>query len=596
MRTRTVCLALALAAMVAAAASGAELDKKRYMGLDELRPGMAGVGRTTLAGTDIVEFQARVVAIMRNVGPKRDLIICRLSGAGLEESGVIAGMSGSPVYVDGRLIGAVGYSFRWAKAPLAGVQPIEQMLAVTDAHPWKAPQPVPVTAQAQAVAVPATDLAAADLALPAGQTAYDMQPILTPVMVSGLTSKSLVRLREDLAPFGLVPMQGGGAEPEAAGAKLEPGAPLAVGLVRGDIQMTTMGTITEIAGDRLYAFGHSMFSAGESNFPILTGVAKIVIPSLMNSFRMGAPAKEVGRLVWDEQTGVFCRLGDERAPMMPLRVRLAGPGEGRRSEFNMEVAEHRMLTPLLAATAAGDSLLACSDLPMDYTVRYRVRVKPAGREAIERENVTTSPTGDAHLVSQVRSMVGLLMDNPFQNLKVESVDVEATITPGNRMAEIEEARTLRNAVRPGETVTLEVKVRPWRQEPVWLTVPVEIPADYPEGAVKVTVCGGDDALRQEMREAPVRFQPQSVRDIIALLGKDNPRDLLYVRMDAPGSGLAIGTDELPNLPASMRTLLAGASRRKVTPVATARVTTQPSPYVLTGSYTAQVTVDRDAAP
>ena len=605
MRIRTVSIAVAAALLVAAGARAEALDLKRYMPYSEVQPGMTGVGKTTLEGNTIVEFQIKVLACLKNYGPKRNLIIVRLSGAGLEQSGTVAGMSGSPVFIDGRLIGAVAYAFPWCKLPLAGIQPIEQMLRVTDQVPWVRGRPAetpgalagaPPPPRDELVSVPVASLGLPDVpAALAGREFCDMQPIRTPVMVSGFSGRAMERLRESLAPFGMVPMQGGAADARTAPeARLEPGAPLAVTLVRGDIQMTTMGTITEIAGNRLYAFGHSLLGAGDIDLPMMTGVAHAVVPSVMNSFRLGAAAREVGRLTWDEETGVLGILGNRGAAMVPITVKIIGPGKGRERIYKCEMVHNRLLSPRLAASTTGNALTAESELPLDHTVSYRVTVKPAGRDPIVRENVAVSPNGDAYLEGQVRNVVGLVMENPFSNMKVESVEVQAMVEAGSRLAEIEEARPLRNAVRPGDTVPVELKIRPWRAEPTWTTVEVKVPADYPEGACRVTLCGADEALRQEQRDAPARFRPEDADSLLESMQRGERRDQLFVRLEAPGAGLAIGREELPNLPATMRAVLADSARRQVTGVAGALVTKQASAYILAGSRQVEIVVSRKA--
>lgn len=603
MRMRTLhVLAFGLVPILAGTVLAAPLDLKRYMPFSQIKVGMTGVGKTTLESTSIIEFQVTVLATLKNVGPKRDLIICRCRGAGLEESGVIAGMSGSPVFIDGRLIGAVAYAYQWCKLPIAGIQPIEQMLSVTDEFPWVGQAPRLASGSRGAAAserlmVPAAAMGPFDMpAAAAGAEGLEMQPIGTPVMVSGVSTRTLARLRDEFAPFGMVPMQGGAAEQDLpVAARLEPGAPLAISLVRGDIEMSTMGTITEIVGDRLYGFGHAMFGSGETNLPLMTGVAKVVIPSQMRSSRMGAPAKEVGRLVWDEETGVFGRLAGDRAPMVPMTVKVTGPAKGRERLYRCEMAHHRAMTSMFSGMVAGGSLTAHNELPIDHTVAYRVSVKPAGREPIVRENLTVSPDGDAYVAAVVRGIVRMVMDNPFQNLTLESVEVQATIEPVSRMAEIEEIRPLRNAVRPGGTVPVELKIRPWRAEPQWIKVDVKVPDDHPQGKCVVTLCGADEAQRQEMREAPIRFQPDDLGSMLAHLARDERRDQLFVRIQAPGEGLAIGRQELPNLPASRRTVLADSARRRVTGVTGAVVTRKAMPFVLRGAAQFEVAVD-DRAP
>ncbi|MBE3098847.1 MAG: hypothetical protein IMZ44_17160 [Planctomycetes bacterium] len=667
MRPPFFAAAVLVAALLPRPAGAEPLDLARYMPASEVQAGMTGIGKTTLEGTDIVEFQVRVMAVLKNSGPKRDLIVIRCSGAGLEESGVIAGMSGSPVYINGRLIGAVAYAFQWGKLPLAGVQPIQQMLEVTDERPWtsRGPRPIadarpgagllrgtgatlpesgisdlisqisnpasqisnsasqisdftsqisdsrPPAAGAPAGAagaagwaagggpgflVPASALDPADAAgAPPGREAFDFLPIQTPVMLSGLSPRVLERFRQDLAPYGLVPMMSGGFDPDRpVKARLEPGAPLAVCMMRGDASATGMGTVTEIVGDRLYGFGHAMFGFGEADYPLMTGVAKVVVPSLMRSVRIGAPVAEVGRLAWDEQTAVFGRLSKDRAAMVPISVRITGPVKGAVRSYRYEVIRHPTMSPMLAAMAVGNSLVVQADLPRDHTVAYRVAVKPVGRPPVVRENLAVSPGADMYLEAQVRTVLALAMDNPFCNVPVESIEVEAAIEAESRLAEIQEVRALRNAVRPGGTMPVEIKVRPWRAEPKWMRVDVPVPADYPDGTFRATLCGADEALRGEMRDAPARFRAEDLDSLLAILGRSERRDQLFIRLDAPGDGLAIGRDELPNLPATMRAVLAGSARRQVSGVSQPRVSRQPVPYVLQGSGDVTITVDRHA--
>jgi hypothetical protein len=636
MRARFAAAAVLIAAVLVGRAGAEPLDVKRYMPVSEVQAGMTGIGKTTLQGTEIVEFQVRVLAVLKNSGPKRDLIVVRCSGAGLEESGIVAGMSGSPVYIGGRMIGAVAYAFQWGKLPLAGVQPIEQMLEVSDARSWAARGPLRVIGgQREAgvrpmesgisdlkfkiadmgvgasdstgaaprsgsgddsVSVPVSALGLGDLpGSSAGRGAFDFQPIQTPVMVSGLAPRALERFRKDLEPFGMVPMMSGGFDPSRpVKARLEPGAPLVVCLMRGDVEATGSGTITEVSGDRVYGFGHAMFGFGEADYPLMTGVAQLVVPSLMRSFRIGASVGEVGRLLWDEQTAVFGRLTKERAAMVPISVKVTGPAKDDVRTYRYEMIRNPKLSPSLAGMAAGNSLVVQSDLPLEHTVAYRVSVKPVGRPPVVRENLAVSPNADGYVETQVRLMLMLAMDNPFGDLPVESVEVEATIEPESRLAEIQEVRALRNSVRPGGIMPIEMKVRPYKAEPRWMRVEVRVPADYDEGSYRLSLCGADESLRSEMREAPDRFRADDIDSLLKVLGRNERRDQLFVRLEERGNGLAIGRDELPNLPSSMRTILAESARRQISGVIQPRVSKQAVPYVLQGSGDVSITVDRHA--
>jgi hypothetical protein len=254
----------------------------------------------------------------------------------------------------------------------------------------------------------------------------------------------------------------------------------------------------------------------------------------------------------------------------------------------------RDMSSLLSATAVGAGIIAHSMPPLDHTVRYSVRVKPVGQKALVRENVAVSPDADSYVMAVVRHLVSMAMENPFENLDLESVEAEVHIEPGRRMAEIEKSRALRNRVRPGGTIPIEVRIRPWRQAPRWLTVEVPVPEDYPDGTYTVVVCGGEEALRQERQEVPARFDPQDLAGMLHLITRENPRDRLYVRLERPGRGIAIGADELPNLPGSMRSVLTTAARRQVTPVRPSRVTTRPMDWVMMGGRKLTITVDREA--
>jgi hypothetical protein len=213
---------------------------------------------------------------------------------------------------------------------------------------------------------------------------------------------------------------------------------------------------------------------------------------------------------------------------------------------------------------------------------------------VVRENLAVSPDADGYIEMQVRMMLLMAMDNPYCRLPVESVEVEATIEPESRQAEIQEVRPLRNAVRPGGMMPVEMKVRPYRADPRWLRVEVQVPADYAEGSYRLTLCGADEALRSEMREAPARFRTDDMDSLLKILGRSERRDQLFVRLEAPGDGLAIGRDELPNLPPSMRTILAESARRQTSGIAQPRVSKQAVPYVLQGSGDVTITVDRHA--
>lgn len=603
--------------------AGAEgLDKQKYIGVDELRPGMSGIGKTVLKGSEPVEFFVELLAIVRNWGPKQDVLIVRLSGAGLGKTGIIEGMSGSPVYFDGRLAGAVAFAWSFGKEPIGGVQPIENMLRITDEHPWKrdgkapAPQKTALTKVvppalmsvgprplAPKTGLPAAQVSAAMLGLQGelGEKAARLRPIRTPVAVSGARPPVVEFLRKQLAPFGLVPLQAGGAggagnAGAGSEAKLAPGFPLCISLMTGDLDLTASGTVTEVVGNKVYGFGHSFFAMGEADYPMSTGRALFVFPSQYISFRMVAPVKEVGRLTWDEGTGVFGRVGaQERARMVPVKIEVLGPDEKARVLYRYQIVHHRWLSSSLLATALMNSILAKSDLPPDVTIKHDVRIEIEGGDPIILKNLSSGPMSLYSILYQVMGTTSVVMDNVFKPLRLKSVSATIQIIPKARLARIRSVRVMRNAVRPGQSMPIEIIFQIYKGKDLRVIEEVPIPQDVPNGTYRLTVCGASEALRAEMSEMPNRYNPRSVDDMLWILRRDEAQDNLFLRFHLPtGTGLAVEGDELPNLPESMRKVL-GQSVREVSRIRQPKVVRKQMDMLIGGYQNVMIPVS-DRAP
>src|SRR5262249_24407893 len=338
-----------------------------YWQVDDVRTGMKGVGRTVMKGTKVENFDAEVLGVLKNVSPGRDLVLCRLSGLNLDHTGVIAGMSGSPVYINGKLLGAVAYAWAFGKEPIAGVTPFCQMHGfveayerrdlVEDTKPTRLGLRAPLTidgSQYDAVTV------SPDSNAP-GATAADglwMVPLRTPIATTGFTAHSLALLREKFQASGLVPMQGGGATAkvaqEAKNVELEAGGPLVVAMVTGDFDMSGVGAVTHVEGNRVYGWGHHFMGLGTCEFPLMTGYIHAISPRQSISFKLGSPLRTVGVINADVSTGIAGWIG-RKPEMLPVRTTVTREPDSTSRTFNVEIARQRSMLGALTYSVLTNS-------------------------------------------------------------------------------------------------------------------------------------------------------------------------------------------------------------------------------------------------
>ncbi|HVS40486.1 MAG TPA: SpoIVB peptidase S55 domain-containing protein, partial [Gemmataceae bacterium] len=308
-------LAASLLCFAVRPAAVAAPKPETYWQIDDVHAGLKGVGRTVMKGTKVETFDAEVLGVLKNTSPGRDMVLCRLSGLGLENTGVVAGMSGSPITIDGKLLGAVAYAWPYGKEPIAGVTPFCQMNGFVEAFERR-----DIVEHAKPVRVglgeplridgksydSATVSETFDGPEPREADGLWMTPLRTPLAASGFTAHSLELLRQRCAGAGLVPVQGGAASAkvaeEAKDAVLEPGGPLALAMITGDFDLSGIGTVTCIDGDRVYGWGHPFMGLGACEFPLMTGYIHTIYPRQTVSFKMGSPLKTVGVVNADVST------------------------------------------------------------------------------------------------------------------------------------------------------------------------------------------------------------------------------------------------------------------------------------------------------
>lgn len=581
------------------------------MSVDEVRPGMEGVGRTVFQNGDIEEFKVHILGVLKNVvGPRRDLVLARLEGGPLAQTGVIAGMSGSPVYVGGRLLGAVSYALgQFPKEPIAGITPIAEM---TDATALTAPasgsRPVGLTVPFSArelIEVWARDLgqplaihadAARTLLAGRGGVATDaplLTPIAVPLVAAGFAEGVLAPLTGALVGRGFLPVSAG-AQPvrtaSTAAPRLRPGDAMGVALLNGDFVLGATGTVTHVDGDKVYGFGHPMYNLGPTEFPLTEADVHVVLPSLMQSSKLASFGRVIGTVQQDRATAVAGHLGSG-PKMIPMSLTLNSDRVPSRT-FTFEAVRDHTFTPLLTYLAVANVLTSYERGagPASFTVRGTATIREHGDLTFEDIFAGDQPAGDAS--AYIAGPITQLLKNAAQPVDVEKIAITIDATEQARRARIERVWIDPPRPRPGTSATVNVLLRTFtgaeRREQVTIAIP---PSS--SGPLQLLVSDAVRAATEDRRS--VRSDTQEATQLIRAFNRSRRNNRLYVRLSASADGALVNGEPLPGLPASVlavieadRTSGTGTPLRAVT-----RGEWEVSvPLAITGSRQLTITLDQ----
>ncbi len=546
----------------------ASVKTSNYFPLAELKAGMKGMARTVFRGTEPEEYQVEILGVVPGaVGPKQDMIVGRISGGSADRTSVFAGMSGSPVYIDGRLVGAIAYSFPFAKEPICGITPISQMLSIFEqnqnikikskepravsfaelaATDWKANFPYRRTVSSSLAANAGSGSA---LDAIAGQT---FQPIATPIAFNGFSQETLNQFAPQLLSVGLFPVSAVGGTAGISSLKtanektLQGGAAVSMALVRGDASMAASGTVTMRDGDKIYAFGHPFLSLGTSDLPMSESSVVTVIPNVNNSFVIAVPNQMVGTMTQDRATGVFGKLG--QAPkMIPVRINLE-TSRGQTETFNFEIAKDDFLTPVLLNMTIYNAVVANERGIGDSMIELAGEIKIKNQPPVKLERRFTGAKAVSIAAASVSVPVNTLLDSRFDNVEISEVNLNLTSVDGSRTGILERIALDKTEVVAGETVEVQAFVRTDTGRIFSQKIPVSIPADTPSGTLTITV--GDGASLNAAATSK-QFIPKDLGELIKVINEIKKADRLYVQINRVTSGAIIGASEMPNLPPSM---------------------------------------------
>jgi SpoIVB peptidase S55 len=526
-----------------------------------LRPGQPAVVRTVFAGDSVETFEAEIVGVLPGGRSEGDMILARATSPRVERTGVAQGMSGSPVYVDGKLIGALSSGWSFSKEPVFGITPIGEMLSVLD-QPDLPPgegTPGPVGAEPTAASPRFHEFSwtGDDSAL---ETRAGVPPVAAsrswlplPLAASGLHPGAMATVRALFEPEGFAVVPGGRDRTPEKRATLEPGAAVAVDVMRGDLNLSAIGTVTYRDGDRVLIFGHPFFQSGDVRLPLSTARITTILGSLNNSFKLGVPGTAVGTATQDRRAAVAGRLGP--APkLLPIRVAVAGTSP-RAKTFTYESIDDRSMLPQLVSTAALNSLLESGGEGAMQTVGWSLVIWRGGR-ALRLADVCAGEAPLNDLVSSIANPVRFLATNPYTRFHADSLVIELETRAGRTQSALRAATLVASRVRPGGVAHVRAELERWRGARETVTLDVPVPEELPDGRYVLHVAGGLEADRFTAARLPSRFRPISLDDAWERLAEARRSDVLHAGLWARAPEIDTDGDDLPELPTSALALLA----------------------------------------
>ena len=562
--------------------------------VDQISAGMKGKGKTFLQEDEFEEFDVEILGVLRNWQPKRNLILARLQNDVLRNAGVIQGMSGSPVYIDGKLIGAVSYSLgTFSKEAIAGITPIEEMMTIPDSANSQssfAPQiqiKNPITAE---------DFREIEENFNPLRT-YNIdgrmvRPLSVPLVFSGFSSHVFDKAKPFFSRIGFTPIQSGSlgqAQPKVSPAEmsLQAGSPVAVQLIKGDMDMSAVGTVTHVEGDKVLAFGHPFYNLGQVDFAMAKAKILAVFPSLEDSFVLSASDRIVGRIVQDRNSGIFGELG-KLPDYIPINANIMSENGGVR-EFKVQVADDKFFTPLLVNYVIANMVLAEERSLGDLSLELRGNIYLDDAPPVQIQDLFSGnyDTSALDLSGLVAAVVYYLTNNEFKELGIHRIDIDIGVAEEVRFANLERVWLGSYEAKPGEIIPMKVYYRNFRGETIVDDLSLPFP-NLPTGS-EFSLIIGDAASIQSIETSQYRaagFVPRSLYQLIRLLNSLRRRNYIYFKIIAAKPGLFLRGEEMPNLPPTMKSMFSSPRVASTPPVEITRSTLgeyrHGIPYVFSG--------------
>jgi hypothetical protein len=523
------------------------------MPLEDVKPGMRGTGRTVFQGNAVETFEVEILGVLENLGPKQSVILGRLSGGPLEKTGIMQGMSGSPVYIDGKLVGAVALTFSFSKEPIAGIRPIREMLEIgrTEGPPQRAW--APIREPIELLEPPADVLA--------GRSR--LVEIATPLSMGGFTRGTLEHFAAKLRAFGLEPTQGfsgGGTPTEGFGNPklIQPGSMISVQLLSGDMSIGAEGTVTHVDGSNIYGFGHRFLSVGTTEMPFARAEVIALLPNLATSFKISASREWMGSITQDRSVGVAGYLG-KRAAMVPFRIAVSDP-ESRQPQninYRMQMVNDRVLAPLLVQMALYSAIEATERTLGTGSFRVSGRIEFEG--SMPPIQLNNAYTGDFNVPLQASLGTAIplayVMQSGFEALKLKNIDIRVESFDRKKQFQIDQVWASAREVRPGDTVELTAVLAGENGVELTRKVSYTVPIGAPVGTLYFTVADAASANLNEYQQL-LTTAPRSPSQLVSFINGLRGSDKAYVRIWRAHAAYAVQGQDMPDPPPSVSMILA----------------------------------------
>jgi len=552
-------LALALLCVPFSLASTQPIQPVETIPVEQIHAGMHGVAYTVFQGIKPESMDVEVLGVLKNAnGPKGDVILVRLGGTKVEYTGVVAGMSGSPVYLNGKLAGAVAFRIgEFSKEPIAGVTPIAEMLEISaldhspSASPIEAVSTAHVPGKTSGPGNPSTASARQEFA-------NYLKPIETPLVFNGFSEDTVQRFAPQFSAAGIVPVMGAGSisdakQPEA----IEPGSAVSAILVRGDMDIAATCTVTYMDAEHLLACGHPLMQFGMVDLPMTKAQVLATLPSPLNAFKIVNATETIGAFVQDRHNGILGEFG-KKPEMIPVSLTIHG--ESADKQFHYEVLNNARLSPVAMMATVFNALHGMNEYGDETTYRMEGHISVDGYPDVTMHNMFASVDGGQPGAMLAAISLGerfsRIFDNSYSVPAIQGVRLDFDLVRERRWARLESARTDLTEARPGDDITIEAMLRPYRGEGVVQQVPIHIPTSASKGPLHILVSDGE-TLDRFRRSSSAFGHKLDLAATVGLLNKEHVNNRVYVSLLESDPEAMIADKVMPTLPLSIMNVMDG---------------------------------------
>ena len=589
------CWRILAAVLLAALSSSLAAALTDILPLDQIKAGQKGKGRTVFEENKIEEFDVDILGVLYNYQPKRNIILAKLRGKNLETNGVVAGMSGSPVYINGKLIGAVAFSFPYAKEAIAGITPIGEMLAISTEK--TKPSLYPSSRMSLTPSLRLEDLfeawqggfAPQQDFIANGQTCRFLK---VPLLFGGFSSRVIEKARPFFSRMGFLPVLSGSSgqsieKLSSSDLSLKEGDPVAIQLITGDLDMSAVGTVTFVDGNKILAFGHPMYNLGSVEYGMAKAKILTIVPALDSSFKLAATGNLVGSFTQDRSSGALGEIG-KMPRMIPVNVKLAREGPDVK-EYTFNVVNDKILSPLLTNLSVASLLSSEGRSSGDLSLELDGTIYLDNNQSVHLEDLYSGNFGAStqDLSGLLTAVVYLLINNEFKDVGVFRIDLNIKASEQPKFATLERVWLDKYEAIPGESIDIKVYYRSFRGESIVEEVGVLTP-HLPAGS-EFQLVVADAASMHQIETSQYRttgFVPRNLSQLVRILNNLRKNSRIYFKIIASKPGLFLKGEELPNLPPSMKSMFASPRAATSSPTELTNSTLMeyqlPIPYIFKG--------------